>query len=47
MLASENILNREVTEEKGDGVNEINKRSAASENNELDVIHAFNLRPHI
>lgn len=47
MLASDNILKREVTEKKGNAVNEINEKSAASENNELDVIHAFNLRPHI
>lgn len=47
VLASENVLKREVTEEKGNAVNELNEKSAASENNELDVIHAFNLRPHI
>lgn len=47
MLASENILNGKVTEEKGNAVNEINGKSAASENNDLDVIHGFDLRPHI
>lgn len=47
MLVLENILNSKVTEEKGNAVNEINGKSAASENNELDVIHAFDLRPHI
>lgn len=47
VLTSENILKREVTKEKGNAVNEINEKSAASENDELDVIYAFNLRPHI